>query len=42
MIELYNGVYLHHLVLPVTLLLTAVIGHVLGSILEEGDQSKWN
>ena len=40
MIELFNGVYLHHLAIPVTLLLTAVIGYVLGSILEE--DSKWN
>lgn len=42
MIELFNGVYLHHLILPVTLLFTAVIGYVLGSILEEEEQNKWN
>lgn len=42
MIELFHGVYLHHLVLPAALMLTAIIGYVLGSILEEGEQSKWN
>ena len=41
MIELFNGVYLHHLAIPVTLLLTAIIGYVLGGVLEEED-SKWN